>query len=394
MKSQFILGFVILAFTACGAPEMPGPDAREGQPQQLSSSDTTPPESKATVEQPPDANGHYHGNVSVFLSATDDSSGVELIHWSMSGAQTGSGTVQGSSGWLPIITKRGTTTITHYAKDFAGNYEAQKTFVVVIVPPGQTCREVDLNDYNVFVRSDYTGGTDVRGKVAAGGTIEMQHFSVGAELPATEIDKVLVAGQNLNIRHGGVFGNAHYVGTTTADGTVTFSRGALSQGNVLDFEGEGLALEELTYQLASLNQNGTTTFHSWGGLYLKGTDTQLNVFWVQASQLSATRYFSLTVPAGSIAVINVSGDFPTIANFGNSYSGASANGVLFNFPDATSITAYNYGFFGSVLAPFADVNFSSGSFDGAIYARSLTGNAEGHLAPLRNFTICGSWGGI
>ncbi len=74
------------------------------------------------------------------------------------------------------------------------------------------------------------------------------------------------------------------------------------------------------------------------------------------------------------------------------YSGADANSVLFNFPDASVITAYNYGFFGTVLAPGADFSFSNGSFDGGIYAGSLTGNAEGHVAPLRVFRICGYWG--
>ena len=41
-----------------------------------------------------------------------------------------------------------------------------------------------------------------------------------------------------------------------------------------------------------------------------------------------------------------------------------------------------------VLAPYADIDFNSGSWDGGIYSYSLTGNGEGHLAPLRSFTIC------
>ena len=45
-----------------------------------------------------------------------------------------------------------------------------------------------------------------------------------------------------------------------------------------------------------------------------------------------------------------------------------------------------------MLAPYADFHFSNGSFDGGIYAGSMTGNAEGHVAPLRTFTICG--GGV
>jgi choice-of-anchor A domain-containing protein len=388
VKSHFILGFVLLAFTACGAPELSGPEIKEGTSQTLNTEDTTPPVSAATVEQAPDANGEYHGNVSIHLTATDDSSGVASITWSLSGAQTGSGTVQGEDGWVPIITNLGTTTLTYYAKDHANNIEGAKTFTVIITTT-RTCREVDLNDFNVFVTGGYTGGHDVRGKVAAGGTLEMNHFSVGAELPSSDIDNVLVAGQNLNITNGGVFGNAHYAGTTTANSTVTFYRGAPSKVAPINFEEQAWGLMELSGQLASLDRNATTQFQSWGGLFLEGSHPRVNVFWVQAGQLTSTRYFSLSVPAGSVSVINVFGDDPTIANFANNYSGADSEGVLFHFPDAWTITAYNYGFFGTVLAPFAAMSFNSGSFDGGIYAASLTGNAEGHIAPLRLFTICG-----
>jgi choice-of-anchor A domain-containing protein len=318
---------------------------------------------------------------------------VAVIFWTLSGAHTGSGTVQGGSGWVPILTSYGTTTLTFYARDNAGNLEAVKTFTVVITPMPRTCRDVDLNDFNVFAVGNYTGGHDVRGKVVVGGNLSMEHFAVGAELPASDIENVIVAGGNLDLRHGGVFGNAHYAGSTTMDGTVTFYRGAPSQGEVIDFQEQAYALTELSGQLATLDLNTTTQFQSWGGLFLNGSDANLNVFWVYAPQLTATRYFSLSVPSGAISVINVFGDGPTIANFANNYSGADATSVLFNFPDASVITAYNYGFFGTVLAPTADFNFSNGSFDGGIYAASLTGNAEGHIAPLRVFRICGYWGG-
>ena len=62
--------------------------------------------------------------------------------------------------------------------------------------------------------------------------------------------------------------------------------------------------------------------------------------------------------------------------------------MLYNFVDATSITAQGFGFRGTVLAPYAHVNFTNGSFDGGIYAKSFTGNAEGHINPLNDRTIC------
>jgi hypothetical protein len=62
--------------------------------------------------------------------------------------------------------------------------------------------------------------------------------------------------------------------------------------------------------------------------------------------------------------------------------------------DATAINAHGYGFWGTVLAPYAHVNFSNGSFDGGLYAVSLTGNAEGHINALydrdENCEACGT----
>ncbi len=62
--------------------------------------------------------------------------------------------------------------------------------------------------------------------------------------------------------------------------------------------------------------------------------------------------------------------------------------MLFNFVDTTAITANGFGFWGTVLAPYADITFNNGSWDGGIYAKSLTGNAEGHINPLHDREIC------
>ncbi|WP_224246005.1 choice-of-anchor A family protein [Hyalangium gracile] len=399
MKRKSIYELVFLAFTAtaCGAPELTGTDAKETPAFELTTvapsleGDTTPPQSTAVIEGRADSNGEYHNNVAVLLKATDDASGVQAIFWSMSGATTKSGQVNGAQGYLPAITARGTTTVTFYAKDNSGNVEAAQSVSIKITPSEGVCREVQLNDFNLYVSGDYTGGHDVRGKVAAGGTLDMHYFSVGAGLAADETSNVLVAGVALNVSHGGVFGDAYYGESTTANGTVTFYRGALAPEPLwpVDFPSRDAELLELSSTLGGLPVNGSRQFHSWGGLFLQGTNPKVNVFEVHATTLSATRYFSLTVPTGSVAVINVVGYDATIANFSNAYSGVDATGVLFNFVNAGYINAFNYGFFGTVLAPQAHIDFSSGSWDGGIYAASMSGNAEGHLAPLRPFVVCG-----
>jgi choice-of-anchor A domain-containing protein len=56
--------------------------------------------------------------------------------------------------------------------------------------------------------------------------------------------------------------------------------------------------------------------------------------------------------------------------------------------DATSIDAEGFGFWGTVLAPYAHIEFNNGSFDGGIYGKSMTGNAEGHINALTDRQIC------
>ncbi|MBN1205190.1 MAG: choice-of-anchor A family protein [Myxococcaceae bacterium] len=249
-----------------------------------------------------------------------------------------------------------------------------------------------LNDFNLFVLGDYSGGHDVLGKVAAGGNVSLQYFAVGAGLTGEDRENVLVAGGDLNITYGSVYGDGHYAGSTTADETVSFLGGALAQAQPLDFSIRAQELmaasESLSYQAVT----GTTTIEPWGGVMLQGSEAELNVFEVEASAFASAVYFSISVPEGSMALVNVLGEAASFSNFGHGYSGVDATGVLFNFPSATSITASSFGFFGTVLAPYAHVTFDNGSWDGGLYAASFSGNAEGHIAPLRDIMTCDGGG--
>jgi len=253
------------------------------------------------------------------------------------------------------------------------------------------CFQVRLSDYNLFVLGSYSGGHDVRGKVAAGGDIHMTDFSVGWGLASNDTAGVLVAGGNLALSRGGVFGEARYGGSYSADTSVTYTQGGVAQGTPIDFAARGAQLSTLSAQLAALKANGSTTRESWGGVMLNGTDPQVNVFDVDASAFSGAKLLSIHAPANSLAVLNIRGDSATFTGHGHSFSGGiDQHGVLFNFVDATAINAYGYGFWGTVLAPYANITFSNGSFDGGIYALSLTGNAEGHINALHDRDICPS----
>ncbi|MDY7227114.1 choice-of-anchor A family protein [Hyalangium rubrum] len=284
-------------------------------------------------------------------------------------------------------TRAGQYTVTYRVADPSGHVSTAQRQLTV--GPCSTCIDVHLGDYNLFLLEDYSGGVDVQGKVAAGGNISMTNFAVGASLPASDTANVLVAGGNLTLANGSIWGNAWYGGTYSANQGVTPRRGPVQKGTPINFAARFAELRGLTAQLAALPVNGTTKRESWGGIFLTGTHAQTNVFTLNASALNGAALMNITAPAGSLAIINIYGSSATFRNFGIQRNGGiDQHGILFNFVDTTSITASSFGFWGTVLAPHARVNFNNGSWDGGIYAISLTGNAEGHVNALNNRQLC------
>jgi len=101
--------------------------------------DTIPPVSAATVSPGANAAGWNNTNVVVTINSTDNEpggSGVKEIDFNLAGAQTGSGKVAGSTASVTISVE-GTTTLTFFAIDNAGNQESPNTLTLKIdkTPP-------------------------------------------------------------------------------------------------------------------------------------------------------------------------------------------------------------------------------------------------------------------
>jgi choice-of-anchor A domain-containing protein len=284
-------------------------------------------------------------------------------------------------------THAGQYAVTYSVKDAAGN-TSTATRQLTVAGPCTSCVDVHLSDYNLFVLESYSQGADVQGKVAAGGNISMQNFSVGGSLPASDINNVLVAGGNLTLSNGSIWGNAFYGNSYSANQGVTSRRGTVAKGTPIDFAARFSQLRSMSSQLASVTANGTTTRESWGGIFLRGTNSSVNVFNVSASAFTGAALLSISVPSGSLVVVNIRGASATFQNFGYSLSGVDARNILYNFVDTTTINASSFGFQGTLLAPYARMTFNNGSWDGGIYAVSLTGTAEGHLKPLNDRSVC------
>ncbi|WP_052010117.1 MULTISPECIES: choice-of-anchor A family protein [unclassified Alteromonas] len=215
-------------------------------------------------------------------------------------------------------------------------------------------------------------------------------------------------------------------GSVSAGGTITATDSDVSgdiQQNVstqttefknIDFDN---MINEVTAQSADFAErtiNGKTTLtcgdkdctnpaQTINEIKFSGTDDinfySVSADWFSAKDKQITYDFSTT----SYNIINVFGDSVELFNTGffnaafteeNEYfkeqgqykdnnndvgrrhDGRYTNNILFNFVDALDIDFYSVGIKGSVLAPFADVNFYEGHIDGNLIAKSLSSPNE------------------
>ncbi|MEH1982220.1 MAG: choice-of-anchor A family protein [Nostoc sp.] len=234
------------------------------------------------------------------------------------------------------------------------------------------------SDYNVFTLGNFSEQyTDVEGKLAAGGNITFVGNSIGSKLAANS-GNVVVAGNNLTLSNGQVNnGNIVYGGSANVSSNEGLPNGTVTKSNPIDFSAAGQELKSLSQNLASLSANGTTNVQ-YGGISLTGTNSQLDIFNLDASTLSSANNFTINSVTGSTVVVNVSGTSVSLQNFGFNIEGTDKQHILFNFYQATSITDSNVGVEGSILAPLANFAFNGGNVEGNVIVNSLTGVGESH----------------
>ncbi|NJD22136.1 MAG: choice-of-anchor A family protein [Melioribacter sp.] len=235
-------------------------------------------------------------------------------------------------------------------------------------------------DYNLFVIEDANQpSSDTQGKVAVGRDAYFATYSMGDQLPANSGD-VLIVGRDLTFVSGAVYnGNVVYGHSTNLpQSSVSITGGTLRKDSPIDFAVEKSYLQNLSTTLSGYTVNGTTAFQ-YGGISLTGTDPFLNVFIVSGASLSTANNIAIDVPNGSVVLVNISGTSLSWTG-GLTVTGTAITNVLYNFYQATDITISGIDIKGSVLAPFAAVNFVSGVINGQMICHSLTGSGQFNYA--------------
>ncbi|HJU39971.1 MAG TPA: choice-of-anchor A family protein, partial [Tahibacter sp.] len=249
--------------------------------------------------------------------------------------------------------------------------------------------------YNGFFAETYAAqSSDVEGRLAAGGNVNINHYSIADKLPATTTGGTLVVGGNLTFPSGRVYvgdilvrGSAAGVGAAVINGLGPNQHLVANATMPVDFAAEFARLRAWSDQLAALPANGTWV-SQWGGLTLRGDNTSaLQVFNLPGDVVFNSHTFAVErIPAGATVLFNLSGTSAGLRNMSLESLAPHRVRTLFNFPQATSLTLTSIGVQGSILAPRAVIDNPQGVVIGQVIARSWNGMMQLNHAP---FEGCG-----
>lgn len=236
-------------------------------------------------------------------------------------------------------------------------------------------------DYNVMVFNDFSSAnSDTEGNLAAGGNVTLGNYSVASHISGSDGAR-LVAGGSVTASNGGVGSGQNgsiYANSTTLSGFT--ANGGVHAQNQVNFNGLQSEYQNLSTSWSQLSANGTVN-NSYGTLTLTGTDSALNVFSLDASQITNTNSVYINATAGSTVLINVSGNNQYFQNGQVFLSGINPSNVIYNLYQASFMSLVgSKNPQGSILAAFADVTGGYGQMNGQLIANSYNGNTEFHNA--------------
>jgi len=227
------------------------------------------------------------------------------------------------------------------------------------------------------------GGCDTEGRMWVGGDANLSGYGVGAQLSECDADGyVLVVGGDLAVT-GGIKGRA-WVGGELISGATQCGGVWGPDDPPVDFEFVETTLQAYSLLIAGYPVNCTTSVAENGNTVFTGTDPDIVVCTISGADMLASNGFVIETPTTSTVIINVTGPSAGFVNGKTALpdgvtcaSGAVklddfCNQLVWNFPEATSVSVSGTAVQGTILAPFADFGSNgSGQVNGTVIVNNF-----------------------
>ncbi len=214
--------------------------------------------------------------------------------------------------------------------------------------------------YSLVSFGDFSSqNNSIRGNVAVAGNLTAQGYALNGSS--------LVVGGHLNYSNASIAGNAYVGGTRSTQG-ISIGGQWLSGAAPLAFDALATQMTALSGNLAGLSATGRSQ-SQWGGLYLSGSNSAVEVFNLGARDFSGNGWSNLSnVAQGSTLLFNIGGSQVSLAQ--GMLGGLGQYNVLLNFYEAQTLSLSGIQLNASILAPGATVVGNNGTVAGNVVVGS------------------------
>jgi len=234
--------------------------------------------------------------------------------------------------------------------------------------------DLTLGNANVFAFNDFKAPqADVEGAIMAGRDVSLSNYSVNDKNVDAYGGYSLIVGRNFTFTSGAVTNGDTYVGgTSTLNQSGTLATPVKGGAAPVDMTALAASLAKTSQALTRVAATGSAQ-QKWGGVYISGTNSAVEVIDLDASWLNSSSYYTLSnMKAGATLIVNFSG---SSATFSGGYQAFDGYNVLFNFADATTLNIAT-GFTANVLAPNASVTNGSGVINGNVVVNNWNSGVQ------------------
>lgn len=234
--------------------------------------------------------------------------------------------------------------------------------------------DLTLGNANVFAFHDFKAPqADVEGAIMAGRDVSLSNYSVNDKNVDAYGGYSLIVGRNFSFTSGAVMNGDTYVGgTSTLNQSGTLAKPVKGGAAPVDMTALAASLTRTSQALTQVAATGSAQ-QKWGGVYITGTNSAVEVIDLDANWLNSSSYYNLSnMKAGATLIVNFSG---SSATFSGGYQAFDGYNVLFNFADATTLNIAT-GFTANVLAPNASVTDGSGVINGNVVVNNWNSGVQ------------------
>lgn len=256
--------------------------------------------------------------------------------------------------------------------------------------PGAYTIEYLMSHYNLVTLGDLNGLTHVVGPILVGGDLNAQlYHSQVTNNVSSYIKGKITNGGNVNSTDGTkptlYLGSSNKVDGSNVNGSWYTNNPIVVTDNYLDFDKLYSNVRSQSKnlpagQVVTPDENGVITIEE-GTANTIETLVGVTSIDVKAS-VNSTNLTLITIKdSGAVS-------FPGMLINGGQYNTGESSGagtaIVWNMPNANSVSFPSMGFTGHLIAPNADVTYPTSNYGGCFIVKTMDGHVEGHYYPYNN----------